>query len=390
MNRKLLFAIPFFFESITSFFLAAIPYLAMDLGGRQSQVGLVSTILLAAQIPFFYIIGSLVNRFGKYPVLYAGSVLITVFVFITSKSPNLRFLTVLATIGFLGHAIFYPALQALMGDMSTGERLTKDVGVYNMGWCFGAAFVAVSSPYIYEIANGVRGLLYAGCFCGIVSAVLVTYNYIISKNKSKVQKTDVTAEESVPENNNVYLLMGRLGMFLGFFSYGAYRYILPIIFREFGWQDSLILLVTGMFMVGEAIGVIGCAFITFWKMKTAPQIIANIVFFACALSVLFLKIPWILGAFFLVCGIAMAVCYTSALFHAVSSHSSVRAKNTGYHELIVASGMVAACLVGSLGGKLMDMFVMSSMKFLPIYVIMAFVVFNLFIYKYLGRNLKEK
>lgn len=386
MNRILLFLIPFFFESITSFFVASIPYLAMDLGGNQAQMGVVSTIFIAAQLPLFFIVGKLMDRFGKYPIIYIGCAIITVFIFVTSKSPTLVILTVLGSIGHLGHAIFYPSLQALMGDMSSGEKLTKDVGIYNMGWCFGAAFVALSAPFIREMSGSIKGLLYAGCICGILTAVLVTVNYFMSKNRSKTEFGETDTDDTVPAHNNEYMLMGRLGMFLGFFSYAAYRFILPKILREAGWSDALILQCTGMFMVGEALGIIGCAFLVFWKGKILPQVISNLWLLVCAALVLFVRNSVCLSGMFFVCGVAMAVCYTMALFHAVSSHSRERSRNTGFHEGIVAAGMVGACLFGSLGGKIADVTSIEYFKYLPFYIIIITALFNICVFGILKKK----
>ena len=394
MNRILLFLIPFFFECITSYFALSIPYLAMDLGGNQAQIGIISTIFIIAQLPIFFIIGKLVNKFGKYPMIYFGAIVITLFIVFTGYSPKLGILTVLASLGFLGHGIFYPSLQALMGDYSNAENRPRNVGIYNMGWCFGSAFVGISRSYIVEYFGNIHSLLYAGCICGVICIILVTVNYFMHKNKAKVVASEDEAEEPVPLNNNVYLLIGRLGLFIGFVSHGAYNYILPKLLREKGWADPVILQATGMFLVGQAIGVILCAFWKFWKERIYPQVLANLVFLISAVIVILLiqtdiiddmiKNPYImLCGLFLVCGFAMAVCYTMALFHAVSSDKKERPKNTGFHEGVVAGGEVVACIVGSIGGKLFDITYVAPLKNLCFYFIICWVILNLILYGYL-------
>ena len=393
MNRILLFLIPFFFECITSYFSLSIPYLVMDLGGNQAQIGVISTIFVVAQLPIFFIIGKLVNKFGKFPMIYCGAAIITAFILFTGYSPKLYILTVLASLGFLGHAIFYPSLQALMGDYSSNENRPRNVGIYNMGWCFGSAFVGVSRSYIVEIFNSINSLLYAGFICGIICIILVTVNYFMLKNKAK-QVAGEEIEEPTPHNNNIYLLIGRLGLFVGFLSHGAYNYILPKLLREKGWSDPIILQVTGMFLIGQAVGVILCAFWKFWRERIYPQVLANIVFLVSALIVVLLiqtdlfktivtKENILLCILFLMCGFSMAVCYTMALFHAVSSDKKERPKNTGFHEGIVAGGIVVACLIGSVGGKLFDLTGFVPFKLLCFYFIMCWVVLNIILYGYL-------
>ena len=181
MNRLILFLIPFFFESITCCFLRSITYLGMDLGGNQAQIGLINTIFIAAQIPLFFMVGKSVNKFGKYTVIYTGILLITLFIFLTSRSESLLTLTITATVGFLGHALFYPPFQALMGDMSSGKKLTKDVGIYNMGWCIGGACAALVQGPIVDYAHNLKGLLYLGMVCGLIDFLLLSINYTILK-----------------------------------------------------------------------------------------------------------------------------------------------------------------------------------------------------------------
>ncbi|MBQ7257434.1 MAG: MFS transporter [Abditibacteriota bacterium] len=398
MNKKLLFLIPFFFECITSFFALSIPYVAMNLDANQAQIGLISTIFIIAQLPIFFIIGKLVNKFGKYPMIYTGALIITLFIVFTGYSPKLYILTILSSLGFLGHAIFYPSLQALMGDYSNSEERPKNVGIYNMGWCFGSAFVGISRSYIVEIFGNINSLLYAGCICGIICMVLVTVNYFMHKNKVKVSMGEWDeADEPAPRNNNVYLTIGRLGLFIGFVSHGAYNYILPKLLREKGWADPLILQVTGMFLVGQAIGVILCAFWKFWKERIYPQVLANLVFLITAIIVILLlqtdiitnifsDTNILLSILFLLCGFAMAVCYTMALFHAVSSEKKERPKNTGFHEGVVAGGEVTACIVGSIGGKLFDITSIAPLKNLCFYFIIGWVILNFILYTYLKYN----
>lgn len=388
MNRTLLFLIPFFFESMVSYFIKGIPFLTTHLGGDQAQIGLISSIIIAAQLPFYFIMGFLTKKFGKYGVMGAGLFLMTVFSVVTVLMKHIPIMATMATICYLGHAIFYPALQALMGDLSNKDRMAKDVGVYNMGWCFGSAMVGLSSPYICELF-GINALFYIAGICGIISAVFVIINYVQTKNKKIEKFTIENNDDNVPEHNEEYLLIGRLGMFLGYFTYTSLVLILPKILLDLNWKESRILFVTGLFVVGQAIGIIGCALLNFWKGRIFLQYIANFVFLISAFLTIVIPIAWVLGTIYFITGMVMSMCYTMALYHAVSSHSSVRAKNTGMHEGVVAAGMVAGTLIGSLGGALVNLTLIEFFKYLGFAFIIFFVIFNFIFIPVLCKRIKN-
>lgn len=388
MNRILLFLIPFFFESMVSYFIKGIPFLTIDLGGDQAQIGLISSIIIAAQLPLYFIMGFLTKKFGKYGVMSAGLFLMVVFSILTVFMKNIPLMAVIATICYLGHAIFYPALQALMGDLSDKERMSKDVGIYNMGWCFGASMVGLTSPYICDLF-GIKFMFYSAGLCGILASVFLIVNYIQTKNREIVKLEEENNDDNVPKNNDEYLIIGRLGMFLGYFTYTSLTLILPKILLDLNWSESTILFVTGLFVVGQAIGIIGCAFLTFWKGRIFPQYIANIIFILSALLTIVAPIPWVLGTIYFITGLGMSMCYTMALFHAVSSHSSVRAKNTGMHEGVVASGMVGGTLIGSLGGLLVNVTHIDQFKYLGFAFIILVVLFNFVYIPFLSKKIKN-
>lgn len=375
MSRLFLFLIPFFFESMVSYFVKGIPFLTINLGGDQAQIGLISSIIIAAQLPFYFIMGFLTKKFGKYGVMSGGLFLMIVFSIVTVLMKNIPIMAIVATICYLGHAIFYPAFQALMGDLSDKERMSKDVGFYNMGWCFGSAMVGLSAPYICEIFS-INALFYIAGLCGIISAVFVIINYVKTKNIKIVKFSEENNDDNIPKNNDEYLIIGRLGMFLGYFTYTSLVMILPKILLDLNWTEAKILFITGLFVVGQAIGIIGCAFLTFWRGRVFPQYIANFVFLLSALLTIITPIPWVLGTIYFITGLGMSMCYTMALFHAVSSHSSVRAKNTGMHEGVVAAGMVGGTLIGSLGGLLVNLTHIDIFKYSGFAFIILVVLFN--------------
>jgi len=383
VNRIIIYLMAFFFESNFSFALSAMPIFASQLGANISQVGLITAIITLAKLPVNLTAGRLSEKTGRFPIMFAGLFLIITFTFLASKSTSLLMLTIFGVLFSFGSAGFYPAFQALIGDISKGNLLTKNVGVFNVGWCTGASFVAISSPFIVRLflTMGIRSLLLVGSCCGLISCVFV----IIAKFKTLKKNADVVdsvddVEEVVPKNNSIYLLIGRMSMFTGFFSYGAFRMILPKILLDYGWQDTLILQVTGMFMVGQAIGIIGTAVCPFWKGKVYPQVIAQIIFVISSICVMFYKIPLLLGVCFMFSGIAMSVAYTLALFHAVSVAKKERGKNTGFHESLVAFGILFACLVGVVAGKFISITGIEGFENLPFCVIILITCVNFIVF----------
>ena len=348
-NKYYIFSIASFFEMGLSFSYSAIPLLAIAFGGSVESISLLTGLVVFSRMPLNLVAGHLSEKYGRFSLMFIGIFMLGVFSLCAIYSKTLLMLGTFGILLSLGAAVYYPSCQALVGDISNGKFLVKNLAGYNTGWCLGAALVAILSPLIVNLW-GTRALFGFAVIMVIMSFIFT----LIFRRKKKVEKDlNLTFEtkNALPHANNSFLLIGRMGLFTGFFAFSAIRLVFPKIASDANWSESTILGVTGFFLIGEGIGVIFGAIKPYWKGKIYPQIIAYIIFILTGLVMCFSRDYILLSIFFFLAGMSTATAYTLTIFHALANPKK-RGKKTGFNEALVATGVMSASMFGIIAGFL--------------------------------------
>lgn len=345
-NRFFSFIIPFFFDGAYSLLTAVIPILAINMGADSLFLGAMGVIGQTIRFPICLISGRLSERVGRIAISIPAAIILIITCIMLTKATNKSHVLILFVFSAISLALFYPPFQALIGEVSEKGQLTKNLGAYSMGWCVGATITAVAAGWLVDISMNLA--FYVAAALAFLACTLVGYwgwHQTISKNNA--EKIII---QTVSKDHPKLLIVSRLGMFLGFFSYAVIRILYPKLGIWLGWKESEIAKVISALMVGQGLGIIIANMSPWWKEKWWPQITAISLMMVSMLIVGLTVNKLILIISLIICGFSLSICYTSSLYLGISARKNI-GKNTGIHESLVALGVNMGCLLGGAGAQ---------------------------------------
>lgn len=339
-NRLYSLLIPWFMDGSLSLAQTAMPLLAIQLGASSMTLGLISLVAQTVRLPICFTSGRISERVGRKKFMIPGACAITLSYILFARAQSNTQILLLYTLALAAIGGFYPSLQALIGDVSQRGQLTKNLGMFNIGWCVGGGIAALSAGVI--IGFGLRTSFYFAAAWSTIATLLV-----ISWKSDRPR--EVTAEDAAAFAAQDYpglLVISRLGMFTSFFGYTMVRMLFPkLAVSTLGWSDTTVAWTVAFLPIGQGTGMLITTVSPWWRGKLWPQAGAQALLLTSGLLVAATSNPAILCIAFLALGCAQSVTYTAALYHGLSARRD-RGKNTGLHEGIVASGGITGSLIG--------------------------------------------
>ncbi|MCX7622657.1 MAG: MFS transporter [Thermomicrobium sp.] len=128
---------------VTGFVVPFLSLVARERGASYGTVGLMASAFLLAQLVFQFPAGALADRVGRAKPVVAGLVVegLATAGFVWARSPEAFVL--LRTLQGIGLALVYPAMRALIADLTPverrGEAYAAFWGMLNVGWLLGPA-----------------------------------------------------------------------------------------------------------------------------------------------------------------------------------------------------------------------------------------------------------
>jgi MFS family permease len=323
----------------------AMPLLALRLGATSMLLGTIGWVAQAIRLPVCLTAGHLSEKVGRTRIIVpAACVFVIGCILFGHARSNLQVIVLYAMV-MTAIGWFYPPLQALIGDVSERGQLTKNLGAFNIGWCVGGAVMGVAARWM--VGAGLPVAFYAAAAAGVAALSLVLL-WRRGTRGPVAHKPEEADQPAAPDDDGTLLLIARMGHFTGFFGYATIRILFPKLARSgLHWSETTIATAVAMVLVGQAAGILAANVSPWWRGKLWPQMMAQAVMLASGVVIALSASPIILGAAFLAVGGSLAIAYTAALYHGLSSRKD-RGRNTGIHEALVAAGGISGCLIGGL------------------------------------------
>lgn len=341
-NRIYSLLIPLFMDGSLSLVQTAMPLLAVQLGASAVVLGSIGWISQAVRLPICFTSGHISEKIGRKTLIVPAAISIAIASFIFSKAYSITHVTILYAVIIASIGSFYPPLQAHIGDVSRRGQLTKNLGMFNIGWCVGGGVMAVVAARLIYIGIPTTFIVAAvGC---AVAGLLVLFW------KADTAGQDEPAEDVAdqPEENTKLLLIARLGHFTGFFGFATIRVLFPKVgISTLHWSEPEVAWAVAFLPIGQGVGMLLTTASPWWRGKLWPQIMAQGIMLVSGLIIAAASSRLFLTPAFFAVGFSLSIAYTAALYHGLAARKK-RGKNTGIHEALVAAGGISGCLVGGL------------------------------------------
>ncbi len=355
-NKFFSFAAPWFADGAMALVQTAMPLLALGFGANSAELGRIGALGQMCRFPLTHVSGNLSEKVGRVKIMVPALLLIALAAGAMVFAHSTRDILICYAIIMGSFGIFYPPLQAFIGDMSGPKYLRKNLGAYNIGWCAGGAVAGLIGGWLVRF--GLNLPLYAAVGCGIMAAIMVivwkkTCSPDESANVESITESDPSQSATIasPSCPPYLLFVARMGCVTGVFGIAVARVLFPAFGKgNLHWSDSQIALVTSMALVGQAVAVLSTYISAWWRGRTWPQVALQLVILFSGILVIFTKSPIVLGLAFFLIGFAQGVAYTAALYHGISGGTS-RGKAGGIHESLMAGGHIIGNIFGGIAAQ---------------------------------------
>lgn len=343
----------------------AMPLLALHLGASYIMLGTIGWVAQAIRTPICFTSGHISERVGRAKIIVPAALLCAAIIVALGHAKNNTQVIVLYAVAMAAIGVFYPPLQAMIGDVSERGQLRKNLGMFNVGWCVGGAVAAWVAGQL--VGAGLGLLFNVGAGCCVVAAILV----LTWRGKAVTHGSeDEESPEAVGEDFGPLLPIARMGHFVAFVGFSMIRILFPkLAIESFGWSEAGVAKAIAVFLWGLGSGILLTNVSAWWRGKLWPQIVSQLAMVICAAGVaaaayygprltlsdgrLLCDVPGfaiILGVCFFGFGMAQSIAYAGALYYGLSSRKG-KGTNTGIHESLVAAGCVSGCLFGGLAAQ---------------------------------------
>ena len=163
-----------------------IPFLAEEVGGSPTELGLLMASYSLMQLVFAPIWGRLSDRIGRKPIMIIGIAGLALSFFISAIADSLLLLFVARIIGGILSSANMPTAMAYVADITTAENRSKGMGIIGaaagLGFVFGPAIGGIFSKTSLSLPFIIAGVL------SLVTLLLVIF---LLKESLPIEKRSV-------------------------------------------------------------------------------------------------------------------------------------------------------------------------------------------------------
>lgn len=321
-------------------FFVALPYLAMQLGARSLELG-----LLGAARGLTYAIScvgaSLISdRSSRGRLVTASSLSVVLMFWATAYVTGLWQLfatTILLSVAF---SFYWPSLLAWVGDSHSTEELGAATGAVNVSWSVGGMIGGLVAGSLFALRSSLPFLA-----AGIPALMACIVSWFVPRERPGITTQDRHQASETVSVSKKELVGAWLGSLSAFSIAGLMYSVFPKLGSELGITSAkfgVLIFLTGCGRtLTFALGTRWSRWLRDWRLCGLAQLAAvGMVATVCVASAY-----WWLAVVFVSVGLATGAAYYRSLYMSLEGEGS-RGLNSGLHEAILFVGILS----GSVGG----------------------------------------
>ena len=348
------FVVPFLFALIGSSLFVAIPLFILKLGVTNPfMLGMAGVAFQVCYIPFCVLHSIFSKRINRrksllivsaiYPIIILGFIL-------THEIFVMYFLCALLGITL---SMFWPTYETHISINLDQYRATKNLQGFNLGWASGSVLGCALGGILFTF--DVKAVFYFDFIMALVAGYLIL-RYVQGKftpltlhNPSLLSPPFVGGEDRGGGTHNIrqFLVFGWTALFCVWFSIGIIVWLFPKFATDSGMSPSVIGSLRATLGLFEAVVFFLLGLNHRWQYSFSNFIIYELMLiFGFVILMMTSTVAWWTLSFALI-GISAGFVYSSSLFYS-SQAKTEKSEKTGFHEAVVASGMLFGTFFGGL------------------------------------------
>ena len=352
---KRLLAAAFFTDAGFFLLLGAVPYKVLQLGGGPVALGLIPAVSSLCYVVLAFYGGKISDRVGRYRMTRFGNLTLIVFSCLAYASPSLTRLALCMPLLGLGAALFWPAVQAAVGDLSEGRgALERHAGRLNVSWCSGKAIGYFTGGMLlahYDFKTAFLSVIgfMALSILSLPREERISDEFRQSHRGAARREPDAgTAPEAdVPlALRATFRRMAWLANFAAYGATGIMNHQMPKLYQELGWPESRFGLFLGLIFGAQALAFLLLSTRMRLSYSAGRLIVPQALAAAAILAIPFATRYPVALLLTPVLGISFGICYQASIFYSLHTDAG-KGRNAGIHESLIGA---AGFLMPALGG----------------------------------------
>lgn len=332
------------------FVLTVVPLMAVRIGATPIQLGLLPLIGSSVYIAASLFFGRLSDRVSRMGMARAGAWLRVLVTLSLTRADSLPWLMAALPLLAISNGLFWPALQAAVGDMGPERELSRSIGAFNISWSVGKMIGFLAGGALIAASGYDATLLVAASMALAVALVLPRAEARHSHTPATPQTAVVRPRPLPEETCRAWRRIGWTANFV-LFGIGAtlnFQYPKLLIERGFGERDFGVFL--GIVYFFQTVSFYVLRRWNGWHFRLGPLLAAQGATLAAVLllgwmpsrGLIWSMAPWI--------GLGLGLSYSSSIYYSLFRQSGA-GKNTGIHEALLGTGTFLLPLAGGMAAQ---------------------------------------
>jgi MFS family permease len=331
--------------------MVAMPFKVLDLGGGALELGLVPAIGAVVYIVSAPLAGHWSDRVSRTLLCLGGGAVLVAAALAAWRTGRLDVLLALQGLMGLGKSLYWPAVQATLGDLSSGGGRVGVLGRFNVSWSGGKTLGFLAGGLMLG-GLGFEAVYLGGAACVVVAFLLLPKGPLVTAAMAAAMAgPDPAREAAAPASVDrgtlrAFRAMGWVANTAAYGAFGILTHHLPQWFSEQQWAPDRYGWYLGLILASQTVvflllaGPLRLA----WSARRLwlPQL-------AAAAAVAIIPVAGFAGllATAPVIGLGCGVCYAASIYYSLEGDQG-RGRNAGIHEGLVGAGGLLPPLVAGL------------------------------------------
>jgi len=342
-RKYLLYVCAFLMDFALGVYLVIAPIMAVRRTESNIVIGSTGVIFLGARILLQFLFGKLSDYIGRKKLILLSLVIFALSALTLLFAVNIPVLLLSFLLAGSSNALFWPILEAWIGDDVQGTKLIRSIGAFNIAFSFGLAIGAVIAGYLEMIAP-------ANAVALALLLAFISFVLVLSRpghSPRRLQELSSEEDHGVSERRDpVFLKVGWIANLLSWGGVGVIRFLFAKLSTDLGYSPGNFGFMVFCFYFSMCITFVVLRKLHFWQYRLASLLGAQIIGVIGFSLIGLFENEVILCAGLVFFGVTVATTYFSSIYYGLDGHIDKGTKS-GMHETCLAIGMAAAVLVGS-------------------------------------------
>jgi len=345
MLRKLNYSLcAFLMNLILSVCAIGLPlYVQRSFDADISQIALMTVMGTLGYIFTCPVFGRLCARVGAKPLMVLGCVCFGSVYFFILGIEQLYQVHILAFLSGVSQAMFWPALEVQIAESSGAAGLSREIGLFNVSWCTGAAAGSQLGGMLHDVDVTLPLKL---AFLTFPMSIIVLLSPSGASAADEAQSEQEDDDLPLPELCREFMYLGWMANFAAFCTIGVMRSLFaPDVTVRLGFSGTL----TGGMVATLGVAQLGTFLLLmlsgFWHYRMRYLFLVPLMLAVGTGSTSLFTGKFLLFAALAVIGLAAGMSYFSSVYYSLHGHHEKGGK-AGVHEAVVGLGLLVGPMFG--------------------------------------------